>query len=305
MATFSNTKDVNASATTSATRFIVPVMGELAVDASATLITLDELTVTMPYDDKFTHTLSSELSADLIKSFVLSGSGQTFAVDMAAGATNKLAAVLENVIDNAKYAPDASTAGDNAAQNAQDLDNSGNTLDQVLGADLAMVFRIQFTDSLPNILESDNVIVHTVYSAAGAKDLSDKLADSGAAAAREIIAQQLPESNYTAWADASENAAATYLPLLDDQEIVFVFNVAEKMVVRTESKTAGSNPDTSAALPVPANADVAHVSDAAAYSANIGAAKGATYYYNQRKVAFFVKVTGLNALATAAGGVGA
>jgi len=293
MATFHNTKDVNASATTSSTRFIVPVMGDLAVDASATLITLDQLTVTMPYDDKFTHELSSALSADLIKSFVLSGSGQTFAVDMAAGSTNKLADVLQNVIDNAKYAPDASTAGDSAAQNQQDLDNSGNTLDQVLGADLAKVFRIEFKDSLPNILESTNAFAHVVYSAAGAKDLSDKLAASNAAAAREIIAQQLPKANYTAWADASENAAASYLPLLDGQEIVFVFNVAEKMVVRTETKDDGSNLDTTAALPA-ANATVAHVSDGTAYSANIGAAKGATYYYDSRKVAFFVKVQGLN-----------
>jgi hypothetical protein len=300
MATFYNTKDVNASATTTSTRFIVPVMGDLAVDASATLITLDQLHVTMPYDDKFTCALSDALSADLIKSFVLSGSGQTFAVDMAAGATNKLAAVLEHVIDNAKYAPDASTAGDDADQNQQDLDNSGNTLNQVLGADLAKVFRIEFLDSLPNILESDNVIAHVVYSAAGAKDLSDKLAASNAAAAREIIAQQLPKSNYVAWADLSENAVASYLPLVDDQEIVFVFNVAEKMVVRTETKTDGSNEDTTAALPA-ANATVAHASDAAAYSANIGAAAGATYYYNTRKVAFFVKVQGLNAIATAEG----
>ena len=300
MATFYNTKDVNASATTTSTRFIVPVMGDLAVDASATLITLDQLHVTMPYDDKFTCALSDALSADLIKSFVLSGSGQTFAVDMAAGSTNKLAAVLEHVIDNAKYAPDASTAGDDADQNQQDLDNSGNTLNQVLGADLAKVFRIEFLDSLPNILESDNVIAHVVYSAAGAKDLSDKLAASNAAAAREIIAQQLPKSNYTAWADLSENAVKSYLPLVDDQEIVFVFNVAEKMVVRTETKTDGSNEDTTAALPA-ANATVAHASDAAAYSANIGAAAGATYYYNTRKVAFFVKVQGLNALATAEG----
>lgn len=281
MASRTNAPDTQTNAETDATTFICPVVGAFSIDASASLISLQQLAVTLPYDDKFNVELDATLSDNLIKSFVLSGAGSTFQVAMAAGATNKLHSVLEHVINNAEYAPKAGS---------DDVDNSGNTLGEVLSADMEKTFRITILDTLPNILQSGDNFGYSVDASGGASSMNGLLsADAGA---REIIAQQLPEANYTAWADASENAVSPYpLPLLDGQTLVFIFDVTGKTVVRLEGKSGGLTAD--------AGSGVTEVAKGAGqptnpYSADKGATEGAKYIYSNRKVAFFVKVSGIN-----------
>jgi hypothetical protein len=103
-------------------------------------------------------------------------------------------------------------------------------------------FKREFTDDIPNLLESDYVLTNSVGYAGGAADMAGKLV----AQECEILAQQLPESNYTLYSDASENPTTTALPLKDGDSIIFVFDVTQSAVSRVITKVAGSNPDTGA-----------------------------------------------------------
>jgi hypothetical protein len=96
-------------------------------------------------------------------------------------------------------------------------------------------------------------------------------------AAREIIAQQIPESTYVAYSDASENITTSALPLLAGDKLVFIFNANQVLIARGADKTPGANPDTGATAAGPA------------YGA---AAQNITYTYNSRKIAFYVQVAG-------------
>lgn len=289
---YTNAKSAEGPATTVNTEngaeniFVCPLVADLDISGNASITTLQQVTVSIAYDDRYdielTGNSASASSAariagatakDLTSAFVLDGSGSTFAVDLANGGA-QLADVLQHVIENAKR--------------ADEVGGSDKTLDQRLGADMLRVFKDIFADALPNILQSDYTLVHEVKSAEGAADMQDKLEASPAA--REIIAQQLPESNYEAYMDGSENHVGTDLPLVNGDTLVFIFNVNLNLVVRDEKKTAGTTADNLSGVSesgAPAGAGSAGTGPYSSPTQKV------TYIYESRKVAFFVKVAGL------------
>jgi hypothetical protein len=235
------------------------------------------VSVSIAYQDKYVIDLVGNgassgavpTAKDLISAFALDGSGSTFKVDYSDSTGDKFKAIMKYVIDNA-------TADDN-------LGGADKTLKDRLGADMLRTFHEIFADALPNMLQSEYTLVHEVKSAEGAADMTNKLQ----AGPREIIAQQLPESNYEAFMDLSENPINSHLPLVSGDTLVFVFDVNQHLVTRKEKKTAGTTGD-----------NLSNVTQSGAPSGLGAAGTGAygspsqevKYAYNSRKVAFFVKV---------------
>jgi hypothetical protein len=263
------------TAVTAATQFIVPVVGALTMDASATLVTLQQLKVTMNYNDRYDITLEGADAIALRDSIVLDGSGSTFSAQLAPSHT--LAVVLKKVIDEAVK----SGAG-------------GKTLANELSDDMKTRFQEYFNNALSNILENVSMS-SSVSSQAGANDLVGKLDNN----ACEVIAQQIPKDHYEQWSDASENYEGSGLPLLDGDSLVFIFDVASELRVdRTEEKTDGTTADSK---PSSANGAADAVEDSDAAGANgvgskytTGQAGTASYIYESRRIAFFVTVDGVS-----------
>jgi hypothetical protein len=243
------------------------------MDASATLVTVSQLSVSMPFDDKYVIELDETDSASLIGAFSVAGEGATFTVTRDETA---LATILKKVIDE----------GTKGAE--------GKNLPTELADDMKERFQEYFSNGLSNILE-DVHLSYEVKSQEGADSLSGLLN----AQACEIIAQQIPQTNYDAWSDASENYLGSQLPLLDGNELVFIFNVASSLVVnRAEQKSTGVSADSSASATVSNVA--AGAGDGEGRPFTTSEPGTATYTYDTRKIAYFVKVTGCTAAAAAA-----
>ena len=265
--TTTNSKGSSANAVTGAARFIVPVVGELQMDASATLVTVDQLSVSIAYDDKYEISLSEADSNTLMSSIVLSGTGATFAATLSSPSTPLQTLIKKILDDSVKFG------------------EGGKKLPVELADQMKARFQEYFNNDLSNILE-DVHLSYDVKTADGASNMIGKLDD----AACEVIAQQIPKAHYAAWSDASENFQSSHLPLLDGDEIVFVFDIASELKVeRVEQKTDGANVDTGA-----------NVSNAGGGKYTTSSAGTATYVYEARKIAFFVTVTGGTAAAAAA-----
>jgi hypothetical protein len=271
-------KGVSRSAQTTATQFVVPVVGSIEMDASATLVTLNQLAVSMPYDDKYVIALDTSGSKVLMESIQLAGSGSTFAASRKAG--DDLKNLLKTILDTA----------------TKD-DENGKNLPTELADDMKARFQEYFSNELSNILEN----VHLSYSVdtQGGADDMNTIFDNEAC---EIVAQQIPNSNYLAWSDASENFLANHIPLLDDDVIVFTFEVAQELRVdREEQKTGGAIADPTASVGGPVTSVSAGNAAGGVGGAFTTSQPGtATYIYQSRKIAFFVSVTGGTAAAAAA-----
>jgi hypothetical protein len=247
----------------SANIFVCPVVGALDISGNASLTTLQQVSVSIAYDDRYDIEINGNA---LVSSFALDGSGSTFAVNWSDGTGAQFAGVMKSVIDGAE--------------------KSGKTLSKLLGDEMLNTFKAIFADTLPNLLESEWSLAHDVKSTEAAADMQGKLT----AGPREIIAQQLPESNYAAYMDASENPTTANLPLVNGDTLVFVFDVNENLVVRTDKKTAGTTTDAASGVTeagAPAGAGAAATGP---YGETV---QGIQYLYKTRRVAFYVKVNSL------------
>ena len=118
----------------------------------------------------------------------------------------------------------------------------------------------------------------------------------------EIIAQQLPESNYEAYMDASENTTTHALPLKGGDKLVFVFYLTQAAIARVNKKTAGTNVDSgvgggtgggSTTLPDGPDLADAGPGQSIANSGPYGSTQQAvTYATNTRTVAFELVMPG-------------
>jgi len=267
-----------------------------ALDASgqASLVTLEQVTVSVSYDDLYRVTLSDADAIKLLNSFTLDGSGTSFAC------TLDNSADFQEVLTSAmRDAAAVSFTNTNASNNSV-----GNTLSQNLMAEILATFKSIYEDTIPNVLQSDWDISNNVAYAAGALDMANKLVPEEA----ELLAQQLPESNYIEYMDASENTTTHALPLKRGDKLVFVFYLREEAVARVDKKTPGSTVEaalaagvaaTAAAPPTAATAGTSGgstvtpaVSAAAAGQSEVGAGpygnsmQAVTYASNTRTVAF-------------------
>jgi hypothetical protein len=210
------------------------------MDASgqASLNTLQQVTVSVAYDDLYEQVLSTADSTLLANSFTISGEGDEFSAVLSNSANfeDVLARNMATAICTAESAnvdPEGTDASNNSV---------GHNLKNAILNGMINRFKREFTDDIPNLLESDYVLTNSVGYAGGAADMAGKLT----AAECEILAQQIPESNYDLYSDASENPITTALPLKHGDSIVFVFEVTQSAVSRVITKVTGSNLDTGA-----------------------------------------------------------
>lgn len=253
--------------------YVAPVIAELDLAGSVSQETLQQLKVTMEYNDKFDIQLNNVDSLKLLNSFALSGHGKEFKVDWADANGVDFKAVIKHVIDNATCTSSGTPTGANTPSPI------GSKLADILSDQTLAVFRQYFENTVPNILESGWALSTSVDSTNGAADLFDKLE----ASPREIIAQQIPESTYAVYMDASdEDMLVSGLPLLAGDKLVFIFHVKTALTLDSGSvKTPGKSADT---------AVDATVSNNGTQYGN--AIQDITYSYASRKIAFFVQVTG-------------
>jgi hypothetical protein len=220
----------NAVAITGGDATIVArVIGEMAASGEAALTTLNQVSVSVGYDDLYEVTLSAADSTKLANAFKISGSGATFLAHLENSADFQQ--VLAGAMSNAVC---VGPGGSNPSV--------GKKLDKAIYDEMLNQFKRIFTDALPNLLESDWALSNVVEWAAGAEDMAGKLDNKEC----EILAQQLPESNYELYMDGSENPVTDALSLKGNDSVIFVFDVAESGVARNITKTEGTNSDVGA-----------------------------------------------------------
>lgn len=213
-------------------------LGAMDASGQASLKTLQQVTVSVAYDDLYEQVLSTADSTALANSFTISGEGDEFSAVLSNSANfqDVLARNMATAICTAESAnvdPEGTDASNNSV---------GHNLKNAILNGMINRFKRVFTDDIPNLLESDYVLTNSVGYAAAAADMAGKLT----ALECEILAQQIPESNYDLYSDTSENPTTTALPLKHGDSIVFVFEVNQSNVSRVITKTSGSNLDTGA-----------------------------------------------------------
>lgn len=241
-------------------------LGAMDASGEAALNTLQQVTVSVAYDDLYEQALSAADSTKLANAFAISGTGATFTAHLSSSAdfedvlTRNMASAICTA-ESANVDPSGSDASNNSV---------GHNLKDAIYNGMLNNFKRIFTDSIPNLLESDWSLSNTVGYAGGAADMAGKLVDQEC----EILAQQLPESNYVLYMDASEDTVTSALPLKGGDSIIFVFNVSEAAVARIVTKTPGANPDTGASAVAGGSASP------------YGSSAVVNYSSNTRKVAF-------------------
>jgi hypothetical protein len=254
------------STESAAATIVARPLGAMDASGEASLNTLQQVTVSVAYDDLYEQALSAADSTKLANSIELSGNGATYTATLHSSADfeDVLARNMATAICTAESSyvdPSGSDASNNSV---------GHNLKDAIYNGMLNTFKRVFTDAIPNILESDWALSNNVGYAGGAADMAGKLNDQEC----EILGQQLPESNYVLYQDASENTTIKALPLKDGDSIIFVFQVDEAAVARVVSKTPGTSADTGASAVAGGSASP------------YGSSAVVNYSTNSRKVAF-------------------
>ena len=256
-------------------------VGTMAASGEASLTTLQQVSVSVEYDDRYDITLSHANSTKLANAFTVSGEGAPFTATLSNSAhfQEVFAYAMENAVcatqTSALDALDGGASGVDAVQSSIGL-----KLDVVLNNAILNKFAQHFSDTLPNILQSDWAMSSSVDWDGGAASMAGELS----VAECEILAQQLPESNYELYMDGSENPVTDALSLKDGDSVIFVMEVNQSGVVRAITKTPGVSADSGAsAVAAPAGAEANH----APYGYNTNAN---AYIENSRRIAFKLTV---------------
>lgn len=266
-----------SNAVTSGSQFIVPLYSTLDASGSATMNVVQLESVSMPYDEKYSLTVSEAQSANLLNGFqVTHADGVVLGCTAARGAA-AWKAVLQKVIEDAH-------------------DDSGNSLSDVLYNEALVQFKSIFTDEIANVLQDNWTLNVNLDAVGGAANMWTDLV--AAPEACRLLAQQIPNSNYLLYSDASENMLTNALPMKNDDKIVFLFNVT--MLTITRNITDIQKADSFTAPLAPTDVDPNTNSAPAVTTAS----------FSNRTAAFFVtvagagengKVTGLEAAAQVTG----
>jgi hypothetical protein len=267
-------------------------IADLDASGSAALTTLEQVSVSVDYDDKYVMDSILDDAKKLANAFTLDGSGADFSCTLSSKAD------FVDVL--ARNMATATCSKWTSAKSS--IDSTGKVLKTALYDEMAGAFKKIFEDALPNILESDWELTNGVAYEAGA----DAMADLITATEAEILAQQFPESNYVLYQKGGngadkEDPVTKALPVKGGDSLVFVFNVKQLLVSRVDKKTAGSTSDanvlgstttsTAGAAPGPGQASLTIPS---IYGTGV---QQTQYAANNRLVAFQFNIPGSGALA--------
>jgi len=186
----------------------------MEVTSATTLTVATQQSVSMAYDLSFNAELSEADSAQLANAFVLSqdGSGN----------------VVADISNNAEFV---------RVMRRVVLDASNNDLkclDRVLYDSVSRDLSGVYGDAIANDLQSFFGVTVSVDASGGAVNLwSDMQTDPSYPT---TIAVQIPNDNYLAYCDTSENIHTNALPLLDGDKLVFLFSVTTTTTVGTTTQ---------------------------------------------------------------------
>lgn len=258
------------SVSSSGTTFIAPVYGDLILSGSASVTTLQQVSVTMNYDSIYKITLDASDSKLLLRAFKMSGAGSSFTVGWRDTTGDQFKGIMRKIIDNAKK------------------EGTTTTLSQVLDDGITNQFISAFKNLLPNILETGYTFSTGVDSLGAAGDMRDKLTDGP----REVIAQQIPTDHYAIYMDASENPTTDALPLLVGDKLVFIFDTKQNLVVTLDpTKTPGVTSDT-LGVATGAVTDLTGATSAAGDNPYGASLYNTAYSFDKQLIAFEVTVSG-------------
>jgi hypothetical protein len=245
------------------------------MDGSATYTTVQQLVVTVEYDDLYDLSLNATDSWNFINSFDVSGNG-TGAFSAVLKSSNQafkdiLIAELPKAACTTQTSPKVpSSVGKNLVDAIYDeMEN-----------DLSLI-----TNAVPDLLE-DATHTNSVRWSAGADNLVTLLDASEV----EVIAQQLPESNYAAYCDGSGANFEGVLPLKGNDTIIFVFNATITTVTRYDTKSPGAKGDSVGAGPAQSTTADAAITPPAVLGPYGSDAQAASYSSGARRIAFRIKV---------------
>jgi len=288
--------------------FVVPFYSALDAKGVASLNLVQQESVKMAYDLSFNKTLvADENSAAILNAFELTQDGTNLTVGMRMGADalafrTELADVIRDAVDL-----------------------SQNTLAEVLYNDAVAYFAEVYGDLVANVLETDWALRVTVDASGGAANMWGDL--DAKEQARLLIAEQIPNSTYMLYVDASENMITDSLPMKNGDTLVFLFNVTMQTIsravneVQAQGSMAGAlagyatqDPSggfygKSSKLPGPGKTgpngylnDVSGATDASGSFLDVSSdaindllsspGAAASFTYTQQIAAFYVKITG-------------
>jgi hypothetical protein len=204
--------------------YVVPIVSTIDASGASTVSTVTHETVIMKYDVSFNLTLSPVESANLVNSFRLyqntTDASGNLECDLVPANQPLFHALMTKVIYDAS-------------------DNGVGALDMVVyNRSYGQLLNV-YGDGLANDLESNWNLTVAVDASGGASNMWEDL--SGNADARKVIARQLPNNNYLAYCDASENIHTDALPLVNDDVLVFLFDVNTAVISTQTTELAGIN----------------------------------------------------------------
>ena len=194
--------------------FVAPFYTDLASSITSVVNIVQQETVSIAYDDLYKITLTDAAGAAILGAFKLSGNGNTYDVSG------------RSVAAQAAFVDAMKTVLTDASLNAV-----GGTLQQNMYNDTFNDMKSVYGDLISNILQSNWYVNVSLDVPKGAKDLCNNLftvapTNKGYI---QLMGDQIPNSNYMAYSDVSENLVTDTLPLLGGDSLVFVFNVDAKV----------------------------------------------------------------------------
>jgi len=252
--------------TGSARGFIVPFIANMYVDASGTVGTLQEVTVTMTgIDQIFDVVLSEEDSVKILNAFQVSDEDAGLAQNAANVVVTMRSDQQNSFIEGLTAALTGTTVSTQDA--AKDLyaylksESRKDTVD------------ILSYDSLANLLEASDLLAYDIAidASGGATNMFSAM-ESGSESYRNAIFKQIPKSNVHAYLSPSDGTASNlesvssidFLPLLKGDKLTFVFDVTVG-----EYGWDNTSPSSGAAITsVVKDAEIAAFSDAATGAVN-------------------------------------
>ena len=218
---------VFSTACTGSNTFVVPIYSQIDATGTAALSVVHAEAVCMNYDLSFNITLSDVSSGMILNGFVLSQDGIND-TDGTPGLSVAMRTGANLLAKSGTWQGDFRLALAEVIEDA--VDAKGETLAWNLYDSALGYFKDVYGDAVANVLESDWALTITVDASGGATNMWNDL--SVKPDAMLLIAEQIPNSTYMAYVDASENMMTDALPLLNGDTLVFLFNVAMKTIAR-------------------------------------------------------------------------
>jgi len=248
-------------------RFVSTVVSNITVTGTYTISVVEQETVTNDYDLSFNKTLTEANSASFINGFQLyddDTNSNTLAVQMRTSGKDAWKSVVSNVVTTA-------------------TDATSNNLLTVLTGQGTDILIATFGDQVANILEAASASAYDLSGNTAAETAWTDLSNNPTGTL--LIAKQIPNANYIAYTDVSEQMITDALPLLTGNSVVLFFNVTTTLTANDPDVLNPTSGDPTSGFPVVTSADPGTLGDLVNPLPTFTAV-------STKKVAYFITVLG-------------